>query len=66
MAAALFAALLAFLVFGQAQQVLFQRYGWVSVALIVALRAGQVRNASTSPSPARRPEPALGHPLPAS
>jgi O-antigen/teichoic acid export membrane protein/O-antigen ligase len=67
LAAALFAALLAFLVFGQAQQVLFQRYGWVSVALIVALRAGQLRSASASASPARRPEqPSLARPVPAS
>jgi O-antigen/teichoic acid export membrane protein/O-antigen ligase len=40
-ASALFAALVAFFLFGQAQEVLFQRYGWVSVALVVALRAQQ-------------------------
>lgn len=40
-AAALFAAMIAFLVFGQGQEVLFQRYGWIPVALIAALRVQQ-------------------------
>jgi O-antigen ligase len=41
MARALFASVLAFLLFAQAQPVLFQRYGWIPVALLVALRAQQ-------------------------
>ena len=40
-AVALLSAVLAFLFFGQAQEVLFQRYGWVAVALLTAMRAQQ-------------------------
>lgn len=47
-ARALFAAMLAFLVFAQAQPTLFQRYGWMSVALLVALRGQQLRAATAA------------------
>jgi O-antigen/teichoic acid export membrane protein/O-antigen ligase len=56
---ALFAAMLAFLFFGQAQEVLFQRYGWVSIALMAALRGRQLREEATQRAPVRvgRAEP---------
>lgn len=53
-ATALFAAMIAFLVFGQGQEVLFQRYGWIPVALIAALRMQQqARTVSRASVPAR-------------
>ena len=56
---ALFAAMLAFLFFGQSQEVLFQRYGWVSVGLLVALRGRQLRmeSAERRAVPVGRGEP---------
>ena len=51
-AQALFAAVLAFLLFAQAQPTLFQRYGWISLALVVALRGVQLRSAATARDPA--------------
>lgn len=60
-AQALFAAVLAFLLFAQAQPTLFQRYGWISLALVVALRGVQLRSAAT----ARDPTPARTEPGPA-
>jgi O-antigen/teichoic acid export membrane protein len=54
--AALLGAVVAFIVFGQAQEVLFQRYGWVSVALLAALRTQQRAReaAAAEPEPAPR------------
>ena len=47
-AQALFAAVLAFLLFAQAQPTLFQRYGWISVAMVIALRGLQLRSAAAA------------------
>jgi O-antigen ligase len=51
--AALLASIVAFVVFGMGEPILFVRYGWFPAALLVALRAQQLR--VEAPQPARAP-----------
>jgi len=61
--AALFASLVAFILFAMGEPILFVRYGWFAVALLVAARAQQLR-AETSREPVRRYARArVGYPL---
>ncbi len=50
--AALLSGFIAFLVFGSGAPLLFQRYGWMPAALILALRAQQLRPAASAAPPA--------------
>lgn len=61
-AVALFSSVLAFLFFGQAQEVLFQRYGWVAVALLTAMRAQQRARRTAFAGTALRSPPSLSVP----
>lgn len=64
-AQALFSAVLAFLLFAQAQPTLFQRYGWMSVALVVAVRGIQLRATPVRAGPQSQVERAAGVAAPA-
>jgi hypothetical protein len=55
-AAALLSAVAAFVVFAMSEPVLFSRYGWIPAALLLALRAVQVREQSPQHSAAERPQ----------
>jgi O-antigen ligase len=54
-AASLLASLLAFVLFGMSEPILFVRYGWFSAALLVALRAQQLAAEAPRTQPARAP-----------
>ena len=64
--AALLASVLCFIVFAMGEPILFVRYGWFATALLVAVRAQQVRLGLTDRRfvPSRRREIAYGSPRP--
>jgi O-antigen ligase len=64
--AALFSSLVAFILFAMGEPILFVRYGWFAVALLVAARAQQVRAATVRERVSRSPRPrvGVGDPLP--
>jgi O-antigen ligase len=53
--AALLSSVAAFVVFAMSAPVLFSRYGWIPVALLLALRGVQLRETGTQRSAAERP-----------
>ena len=70
LASAMLASYVAFVVFAMAEPILFVRYGWFPVAMLIAMRAQGLRAAALDRSvvierPARRVEPPLAQPRPA-
>ena len=59
LALALLCSFVAFVVFSMAAPILHPRYGWAPAALLLALRAMQIRRAAPSPLGVHTPRPGL-------